>query len=102
MQKDRFTELALESLFTGDEQQKEAIFQEICKLEAARIKEEHRMKELSRKQGMDLIRKLRQSTEGEEIFEIAQQLGMDLDRQMANECAERNRRTAALDEPQEN
>ncbi|WP_407400441.1 hypothetical protein [Anaerovibrio sp.] len=58
------------------------------------------MEGLSRKQGIELIRKLRQSTEGEEIFEIAQQLGMDLDRQMANECAERNRRTAALDTSQ--
>lgn len=60
------------------------------------------MEELSRKQGMELIRKLRRSTEAEEIFEIAQQLGMDLDRQTANECAERNRRTAMLDDPQEN
>ncbi|WP_027407537.1 hypothetical protein [Anaerovibrio sp. RM50] len=46
MQKDRFTELALELLFIDDEQHKEAIFQEICKLEADRIKEEHILEQI--------------------------------------------------------
>lgn len=60
------------------------------------------MEELSRKQGMELIRKLRRSTDVDEILEISQKLGMDFDRQSATEYAETNRQIAALDEPQEN
>ena len=59
------------------------------------------MEELTRQQGLDLIRKLRRSTEGDEILEISQKLGMDFDRQSATEYAETNRRMAMLDEPQE-
>lgn len=58
------------------------------------------MEELSKKQGLDLIRKLRQSTDVDEILEISQKLGMDFGRQSATEYAETNRRIAALDEPQ--
>ena len=60
------------------------------------------MEELSKKQAIELTEKLLQSTKTEEIFEIAQQLGMDLDRKTANECADRNKRIAALDDLQEN
>ena len=54
------------------------------------------MKELSRKQGIELIRKLRQSTSADEILEISKQLGMDFNRQKATECTQRNLRIAAL------
>ncbi|SHI52829.1 hypothetical protein SAMN02745671_00867 [Anaerovibrio lipolyticus DSM 3074] len=60
------------------------------------------MEELSRKQGIELIRKLRQSTDVDEILEISQKLGMDFDRQAAIEYAETNRQIEALDEPREN
>ena len=60
------------------------------------------MEELSRKQGIELIRKLRQSTDVDEILEISQKLGMDFDRQSATEYAETNRQIAVLDDPQEN
>ena len=60
------------------------------------------MEELTRQHGLELIRKLRQSTDVDEILEISQKLGMDFDRQSANEYAETNRRIEALDEPQEN
>ena len=59
------------------------------------------MEELTRQQGLELNWKLLQSKDADEIFEIAQQLGMKFNRQEAIEFAERNRRTVALDEPQE-
>ncbi|WP_159446684.1 hypothetical protein [Anaerovibrio lipolyticus] len=49
-----------------------------------------------------MIRKLRQSTDVDEILEISQKLGMDFDRQAAIEYAETNRQIEALDEPREN
>ena len=60
------------------------------------------MEELSRKQGMELIRKLCRSSDVDEILEISQKLGMDFDWQSATEYAETNRRMAMLDEPQGN
>ncbi|WP_037329612.1 SEL1-like repeat protein [Anaerovibrio lipolyticus] len=51
------------------------------------------------KQGMELIRKLRQSTNEDEILDIAQQLGLDFSKQSAKNYAEMNRKIVALDEP---
>lgn len=59
------------------------------------------MEELSKQKGLELNWKLLQSKDADEILEISQQLGMNFDRKEAMEFAERNRRTAALDEPQE-
>lgn len=59
------------------------------------------MEELSKQKGLVLNWKLLQSKDADEILEISQQLGMNFDRKEAMEFAERNRRTAALDEPQE-
>lgn len=46
MQEDKFTELALEALLCEDEQQKEAILQEVYKIEIDRLrKQEQETKE---------------------------------------------------------
>ena len=60
------------------------------------------MEELSRQKGLELNWKLLQSKDADEILEISQQLGMKFNRQEAIEFVERNRKTAVLDEPQEN
>lgn len=59
------------------------------------------MEQLTRKQGIELIERLHQSSNVDEILEISQKLGMDFTRQEAIEYMERNLRIAALDEPQE-
>ena len=58
--------------------------------------------ELLSKQGMKLIRKLRQSTNEDEILDIAQKLGLDFGKKSAKNYAEMNKKIAALDEPKEN
>ncbi len=60
------------------------------------------MEESSRQKGLELNWKLLQSKDAYEILEISQQLGMKFNRQEAIEFADRNRKTAALEEPQEN
>ena len=60
------------------------------------------MTEISPKQARELTRKLLQSTDADEILEISQKLGMNFDRQSANEFAKEALEIAALDDPQEN